>query len=403
MHSRAAKCALIAIACFLSPQSATAQSWAQWLNGRIDSVVATRLQLRDPTKLPLLPAGSASEASLVDRSAMPDVVGISVALPGQPDSDGLTPASFSSSLYLFWTLLKGQGLLDPGFYNRSGLARRIGLNLAFDRDDSTGLTTTQFQAKIKVLDRGPLFGDNAPTGQVRSALERAADAYGRLDSTVVVTLYEAIGTKRGQTRLQFLNSLNEPQSRDAALDEAGAGVRRAIDKTIEQFVGSFVALTETMSRVVEQSRSRPEASIGVTFRDEPESGSETRIVGILDLLARRSLDFTLNSGVEIVDVAGSDDRVRFEIATQLLFLLSPDNRFDGKAPMSLALAGSGRFAKDEAGTWRAQARLLLPLTDGINVPISATWASRSDLIDEGHVLGQVGFSFDTIQMIAALR
>jgi hypothetical protein len=204
-------------------------------------------------------------------------------------------------------------------------------------------------------------------------------------------------------RTPFLNSLNVAKSRDEVLVKAGPDAMRAIDKAIEQHLGSFVTLSETVSDIVTQSRSRPEAALGVTYRDEPGAGSETRIVGILDLLARPSLDFTVNTGVEIVDPDAADDRVRFEIASQLLFLLSRDNRFDGRAPISLAVAGSGQFAKNEIGIWRVQARLLLPIAEGVNVPASVTWASRSDLIDESRLLGQVGFSFDASQIFAALR
>jgi hypothetical protein len=119
-------------------------------------------------------------------------------------------------------------------------------------------------------------------------LTDAADAFGRLNGTIQDRLFEAVGAPRGQNPVEFINSLNDPASRAATLDEAGAVVRHAIDETIEEFIGSFVALTETMSEVVAASRSRPEASLGVTYRDEPGVGSETRIMGILDLLARRS-------------------------------------------------------------------------------------------------------------------
>jgi hypothetical protein len=392
-------------ALLITPAQAVAQDWNTWLNARLDSVVAVRLQLRDPTKVPSLPAASATEASLVDRSAMPDIGGISIALPGQPASDGQTPGSglsFATSAYMLWGLLKGQGLLDPGFYNRSALAKRIGLNLAFDTDDSTGVTATLLQAKLKVLDRGPLLADEGAARRVRAALEAAADEYGRLNMAINTLLFKVLEV-RSEERTAFLNSLNVKPSRDEVLAKAGPDALRAIDRAIEQHVASFIALSKILSEIVAQSRSRPEAALGVTYRDEPGAGSETRIVGILDLLAQPSVDLTVNSGVEIVDPDGADNRVRFEIASQLLFLLSQDNRFDGRAPISLAVAGSGQFAKDEIGIWRVQARLLLPIAEGVNVPASVTWASRSDLIEESRLIGQVGFSFDASQIFAALR
>jgi hypothetical protein len=39
----------------------------------------------------------------------------------------------------------------------------------------------------------------------------------------------------------------------------------------------------------------------------------------------------------------------------------------------------------------------------VNVPLSATWASKSSLITEKRIVGNVGFSFDVAQIFNALH
>jgi hypothetical protein len=47
----------------------------------------------------------------------------------------------------------------------------------------------------------------------------------------------------------------------------------------------------------------------------------------------------------------------------------------------------------------AQAKLIFKLGEAVKVPLSVTWASRKELIDESEVRGQIGFSFDLDQLL----
>ena len=51
--------------------------------------------------------------------------------------------------------------------------------------------------------------------------------------------------------------------------------------------------------------------------------------------------------------------------------------------------------------YKAQGKLTIPIADGIDFPISVTWANRSNLIDEKEVRGQFGFTLDTARLIRA--
>ena len=52
---------------------------------------------------------------------------------------------------------------------------------------------------------------------------------------------------------------------------------------------------------------------------------------------------------------------------------------------------------------KLQAKLKIPIAEGIDLPISVTWANRTELIDEHEVRGQFGFTFDLAGLGKALR
>src|SRR5437762_2261686 len=108
-----------------------------WLNQRIDSMVAGRILQNDRGKRPQLPAGSPTRASIIDRANLPEVAGISIALPSAPGPTGgaLPPStSIATSPYMLLALAKGDNPLDPTTYLQSKITRRIGLSTTWETD-----------------------------------------------------------------------------------------------------------------------------------------------------------------------------------------------------------------------------------------------------------------------------
>jgi hypothetical protein len=233
----------------------------EWLNQRIDSAVAARLATRDGAKQAAVPVASGSDASLVDRAAMPDVVGISLTLPDPPAS-GSAPAttalSLSGTAYGLWAFLKGAGLTDTRFYLASKAARRIGISAAFDTNDSLG-TTGLVQVKALVLDRGnPLTGAQG----IGSALGKAGRAFGALKEGVQDLLFERVGKPRGQELPDFVDALAQPEVFANVLAAAGPEGLALIDRAILRSVAAFEGLRQQVGSAVAAARSRPELALG---------------------------------------------------------------------------------------------------------------------------------------------
>lgn len=52
---------------------------------------------------------------------------------------------------------------------------------------------------------------------------------------------------------------------------------------------------------------------------------------------------------------------------------------------------------------RAQAKWEFPITRGVSIPISVTWANRTELIDEREIRGTFGISYDFSSLLNLRR
>lgn len=389
----------------ITASAASAQSLNDWINARVDSVVAVRLGLRDGARQPQVPAGNASDASLVDRSGMPDILGIAIKLPNQPSSEAMTqPAtnSFSWTPYLLWALFKG-GALSPETYLGKSYSRRLGLNITFDTD-SSGTTHGLIQAKLLVISRGNVL-DFDREERVSGALANATDAFGELKRAIQDLLFERAAAQAGVTdKVAFINSLTQPHVLTGYLAAVGTDGQSEIDALILEKIEAFETLRRAVRTLEDHARTRPELSIGITTTTTGTDAERVRALAILDYGgARRELTFNL--GYEHVDATGAGARRdRIAGAAQFLWKLSPENPLRGRSAMTLAVAGfAGVSIRDESDhVFKLQAKLAIPIGEGINMPVSATWASRSELIDEAELRGQIGFTVNVAGILSVI-
>jgi hypothetical protein len=71
----------------------------------------------------------------------------------------------------------------------------------------------------------------------------------------------------------------------------------------------------------------------------------------------------------------------------------------GKKPLFFDVATQGSWMNNTDAIYKAQGKITIPIADGIDFPISVTWANRTRLIDEKEVRGQFGFTLDTARLI----
>jgi len=65
----------------------------------------------------------------------------------------------------------------------------------------------------------------------------------------------------------------------------------------------------------------------------------------------------------------------------------------------IALVGNVEAGQAQKPVFKSQGRVELLLPKGVSIPLSITWANRTDLIDESVVRGSIGISFDAASLL----
>ncbi|HEX7939885.1 MAG TPA: hypothetical protein VF483_12935 [Gemmatimonadaceae bacterium] len=413
---RLSRAAAVALALTITSEAAAQGAAAKpditvWLNNRIDSLVAGRIMQSDRGKAPQLPAGTASRASIIDRAAIPEIAGISVALPSQPGPSGgaLPPStSLGTSPYMLLALAQGNNPLDPATYLRSALSRHIGLSTTWDSDPATGKSVPTIQARWQIIDRAnplSLPGEHPKKllDSLDKKLDQASKFYGPLQQRVVMILWHRVGEPNGIDSIAYANALTNGENTAKALSAAGAAGLKEIDEAILAVIERFVSVRAAIDDLVSESRKRPQLTLGFTQSGLKDNKS-MRVAVIYDI-GRPWYDLTFNAIYNNVRAPGVSPENRAEAAVQFLLRLTQDNALAARTPMSIAVAGSGSksFEGKRESVFKLQTLMLVPLGDGVNVPLSATWASKASLVQESRVVGNVGFSFDVGQIFNAGR
>jgi len=69
----------------------------------------------------------------------------------------------------------------------------------------------------------------------------------------------------------------------------------------------------------------------------------------------------------------------------------------------IQVAAEQKWETKQSPTYQFQARSSIPLIDGIDIPISITWANRTELTKEDHVRARFGFSFDLSRLATRFK
>ncbi|HEU4593585.1 MAG TPA: hypothetical protein VFS10_00350 [Pyrinomonadaceae bacterium] len=180
----------------------------------------------------------------------------------------------------------------------------------------------------------------------------------------------------------------------------------AIDKLITNRIDSSVELDEANLKVIETIRRAPQ--LAFTFQSKLREGDgvdEYRTGLTFDYGLIRRVNLTLNGSFDYNDskTIGGDTRgARF--AGETHFLLTPDRKvLEGAGPWVFAVSGEAKWMSNTDATYTGQLKLTVPIMDGLDFPLSVSFANRSDLVEESHVRGRFGFSFDLPKLLKGIK
>jgi len=200
----------------------------------------------------------------------------------------------------------------------------------------------------------------------------------------------------------FLNEYLGQNYREKLGKENATAVDRFIDQQLSAAeLVVFKNLDEEARGAVESIRRAPQLSVAFLSKQRKVGIDEYMGQLIFDYGVANRINLSLNGSYNYKDskVIGGDTR-GFSFAGQLQFQLNRENLL-GKKPFFLNVSTQGNWMSGTRAIYKAQGKITLPIADGIDFPISVTYANRSDLINEQTVKAQFGFTVDTARLIRA--
>ena len=371
-------------------------------------------------------------------------------------------AAVTATAYSLYSAFRGEQPLDPSFYNRHRNWRRLSFTLGFEKNqtDAQGQPTedttiagakfliiagrdaarnpkelstvyqylkaaavnlAQLNKEIRdaVLFKDPALRDKLRIVEEVRAYANSPAAAQALNANRLQTLqtlvaepvenwFDPAETNNARLNAQLVirdfiqNKYFDPAGLPlllAALDDDGL---KQIDQLIDARLDAFTNLNNASRRAIERIRRAPQLSLSFQTRQKKAGTDEYTGEAIFDYGVHNRVNLTLNGGYFYKNsrLVGGDLRGA-NFAGQLQFQITPEKSLAGRSPLYFFLASEGNWASAVPFTYKLQGKVKIPLVDGIDFPISLTYANRANLIDEKDVRGQFGFTFDTAKLLRA--
>ena len=401
-----------------------------WINCKVEDAAKAKISQRDNTKQTETPNIGQSSTSLVDQSSATDLISAALNLTGLKDDSGAQQKSFSftASGYSLFAAARNHDALDPTFYNAHAGWRRLWVTLGQEIPDENGSSQNERATigalKILIINKRDL--SHRDLSQVSNAIRSAAPGFLQIVDLVQNYLYDINQQKMGLSkrpspqevetdsarRLTFARDfkkfsdekLSNPQAFEDFVKLLNDEDQEIINKIIENHLGSEVDSIGIVKQEIEKIRKAPQFSVAFQSKTRKEGADEYKAEAIFDYGVQPRINLTLNGAFQYLDsrAIGADVRVA-SASGQLQFQITPEKVFaGGRNPIYFYLAGEGKWMSGTDATGKVQAKIKIPITDGIDLPISFTWANRTELINEKEVRGQFGFTFDLARLAKAI-
>lgn len=349
------------------------------------------------------PSADQASTSLVDTSSASDFVSLALNLTGlTADEEDSTPASGSvtATLYSLMAAAKGVAMTDPDFYREGTKWRRLALTVGSEEskleEHFTDKPSTNVGAKLLLLNNRDIYSASAQNqlramaNAVNEFVEIEQDERNEIECLVFRTLDRAADRTLADCRndpafASFLSNLPfNDQNWPANLEELNKEENAAAMEEVRQIVGRLaagrnVATAELTSRVEEIQRGRQLAIAYYTKQREDDGTDEHRAELIFDYGFSKRLNWTANASYDYRNLKQGEAQRGTRFATELQAKLnSPGNQLRSTRPVTLSASGEASDTSDSDWLIRAQVKLVVPITAGVEVPIAYTYANRDD-------------------------
>jgi hypothetical protein len=419
------------------------QSLEEWINCRATELANRRLQDRNTTlqhkligsataKQSSQPSVSAASTALLDTTSGPDLVSAALQFLGAGTATSSEKKSgdgaISASAYALYTSFTGQKPLDPSVYRRGAGWRRVSFSAGFESAGDEKDSDDKYKVagfKLLLINQRDV-SSSLSQKQIDTALRQMATTSAGIGSAfldIQSFLYQVIGTAKDPVTFpsqgttpptdffKKMNLFNRRFLSDAALATTLASLTQEQKDEIDNIlirndaVDAMIRQDDKVKESIFNIKRAPQLAVAWQGKLADKDGVDLhRLHAIFDWGAWKYVDLTVNAGYDYANsrLLGADTRSG-RLAGEGRFELNPISAVaNGVNPWIVAFSGEYKWVHRADDIHRIQGRLEIPIAPGVMVPISLTYANKTELINESEVRGQIGFTVDAAKIAAAL-
>jgi hypothetical protein len=398
---------------------AQTDDFTDWVYERLALVTAAAAGPVSPSKQVETPSLAGTSTAIVDSTGAPDLIGIATQFfnaSRSGDSDR-TPASLTLSAFALRSAIIGQDAMRPEVYASGRNWRRFSVSVGRLAEDENAEQPAGHLVGVKVLAvnlRDPAH--RATVEMLQESLRNSGTGQGV--ALAFDALFELIamrlGPRLGETdtdafAVRFLGKDTHANTLEQLTDDDVAEIDTLL---VERLAPAMQAAVTDQQAVLRRLRQAPQLALSYQASLREETGDDEHLVqGIFEYGLVPRVNLAVNAGVSRIlgELSGDETVVRVSGLAQVR-LTGGDSRLTGllraQAPLMLSASFAGGWHRESDDIHKAQVKLTLPMPGrlgGVSLPISVTFANRTELIDEREVRGQVGFTLDFAALQQGLR
>lgn len=398
------------------PCESSATNWDEWLHCRIEQRLTNSVEttvrdgtIRSPSKASADPAIQTNSNSLVDQTSAPDLLGFAshIAKLDSKVAGGQHDAfSFYTTAYALDAAINNTDPLNPAFYQQGRTWRRFAVDFGREvPDDKSSMVVGPanfFGTKVLLMDHRDLARkDNvAEINSLVMPMYDAAAGAARL-SDALQKLLAVSDSDRNRTGQDFQSVIS------AAVSNKEDSVNDLVDSDLAVFITRKMALQRVYNRI--SRKTQWSVNFQGKRRESADFPNEYRLEMALEVGLHPRINLTANAGWNrLVFKTLNRTENGGRAAAQGSFRLTKDPA--SAKPVIVYFAGEGIRLVDSSWSTQAQFKTSIPLLDGVELPISVTWANKNTVIDEANVIDigpshfktKFGFTFDVSKLMSRL-
>jgi hypothetical protein len=376
----------------------------------------------DPRSTSLVDQSSATDFFSVAANVIPVAPGLSQFTSGtgsaasNPSTTGSTTAT--ASLYSFLVAFNKKSQTDPQFYKDHVFSRRISFTIGTaaseQATDNTTTPATVYGSKVLLINKRELYtrSNLAELAKVQKSLSDALLADVRLKPAIQRLVFgvlhpadvRADGTPDPVGFGTFLSTELSPATYQGTINGLSPETKKQIDALIETSLDVYSRERTVIETAYNKISKGMQMSVSYTanIRD-PKGNNDHRAELIFDYGLSSRINWTFNASADYTDRKMAVDSRGGRAATEFRGNLTKSDSAWGRSPAQLSFSGEAKWQTAQKPQYTFQAKLTIPLSKGIDLPIAYQYANRTALLNQADSEAHLGLSIDVSRLFQALK